>query len=134
VPAPTTMKAGQMSRSNDGVALTLEEQRSLAGLEQRADRDDPRLHTALGAGSRTARFRSRRAGAIAPVLLLLAGAALMLATLAVWPLVGALGVVIQAIALWLAALRWGPLVATRVQQWRNDLHQPAGPGSRPARR
>jgi hypothetical protein len=128
------MKTGKMSKSNDGVALTLEEQRSLAGLEDRADRNDPKLHTALKAGSRTARFRFRRAGDLAAVLLLVAGAALMVATFATWPLVGALGVAVQAVALWLVASRWGPLVAARVQRWSTDLHQPAGPGSPPGRR
>jgi VIT1/CCC1 family predicted Fe2+/Mn2+ transporter len=123
-----------MGKSNDGVALTAEEQRLLAGLEDRAGRDAPRLHTALTVGSRTARLRSGRAGDIAVIVLLLAGAALMIATFAIWPLVGVVGVVIQAIALWLLASRWGPLVVARVQQWSTGHHQPADPGSRPARR
>jgi hypothetical protein len=123
-----------MGTSNDGVALSLEERRLLAGLENRTGRDDPKFHTALTARSRTARLRSRRARDLAAVLLLLSGVALMIATFAVWPLVGALGVVIQAIALWLVVSRWGAVVVARVQRWYSAHRQVADPGSRSARR
>jgi hypothetical protein len=123
-----------MGISNDGAALTSDEQRLLARLEDRAGRDNPRLHTALTVGSRRVRLRSRRAGDVAAVLLLLAGTALMISTFAIWPLGGVLGVVIQAVALWLVVSRWGRPVVYRVQEWCNNHRQLTDPSSRPARR
>jgi VIT1/CCC1 family predicted Fe2+/Mn2+ transporter len=119
---------------DEGGALSLEEQRLLAGLEDRTGRDDPKFQTALTAGSRRTRLHSRRARDMAAVLLLLVGAALMIATFAIWPLVGAVAIVIQAIALSLVVSRWGPVVAASVRRWSNHHLQLADPGSRPARR
>jgi hypothetical protein len=74
------------------------------------------------------RLCSRRARDIAAVVLFVAGAALMIATFAAWPLLGAVGVVIQAIAVWAVVSRWGSHAAARAQEWIDRHRRPADAG------
>jgi hypothetical protein len=106
-----------MDTSRDRITLTSQERSVSADLEVRAGRSDPKLARSLTVGSHRgwARLRVRRDGDVAVLLLFAFGMVVMLATFARWPIVGAVGLVVQAIALNLVLARWASRIggATR---------------------
>ena len=125
-----------MDNPRDSITLTSEERRILAVLEDRLGSDDPKLGLSLTTGSRTSRLHPHRIVDIAAVLLFLAGVALMLVTFAERPVVGVVGVVAQAIALWVIFARWAPRIGVAVRRQadklRMRLESPDPPGRRSA--
>ena len=90
-----------MDTSRDKIPLTSQERRILADLEDRAGRSDPKLARSLTVGSLPwcARLGARRVEAISVMLLFAVGMAVMFATFTRWPIIAAVGLVLQAVAL-----------------------------------
>ena len=111
-----------MDTSRERITLTNEERRLLAELEARARHFHPELARSLTVGSPTwrARLRSHRVGRIAAIVLFSVGVALMLATFARWPIIAAVGVVLQVIALILVLARWAPRAGAAGRRWTQE--------------
>ncbi len=115
-----------MDASRDRITLTSEELRILADLERRAIHVDPKLHSSLTAGSRMDWLHSRRFRDIASVLLFPVGIAIMLATFTRWPVVAAIGIMLQAIALRNVLVRWAPRVGPTITRLNHKSGRPGG--------
>ncbi|MDQ6615730.1 MAG: DUF3040 domain-containing protein [Actinomycetota bacterium] len=105
-----------MDRSKDRVTLTIEERRSLAALEDRADRDDPKLKVALTLGLDGARVHLRRVHDPEAVLCFVVGVVVMVATFVRWPAGAVVGLVLQMLGLWVLITRWGPVAAEGIRR------------------
>jgi hypothetical protein len=112
-----------MDASRDRITLTSEELRILAELEHRASNVDPKLELSLTVGSRLAWLHTRRCRDVASILLFCVGIALMLATFTTWPIVAAIGVILQVIALKRVSARWAPGVGATIARWTHDRGQ-----------
>jgi len=106
-----------MDAPQDPLALSIEERRLLAALEQQTAHDDPKLHASLTTGRPATLAGSQRLRATAEVLCFVAGIALMMATFVQWPAIAVIGLVLQMFGLWALLTRWGPLASKGVQQW-----------------
>ena len=112
-----------MNTPDDRVALSIEERRALAALEDRVGRDDPKLKVSLTSGWSYAHLHSGRVRAIAAGLCFVAGIALMLATFVQWPAIAVAGLLLQVISLRALLTRWGPPVGQGVQRRISTRHQ-----------
>lgn len=119
-----------MDTSHDRVALTAEEHRILAVLDDASGHTSRRLRVLMAITARTAGLRSQRLRDAAAVLLFLGGAAIMVATFTRWLPVAAVGVVLQAGALWWALTRVAPGVHARISAKRTPASTDTG-SSRP---
>ena len=118
-----------MDTSHDRVALTAEERRIVAVLEKASGHHRRLFRLSTGIAARAAGLRSRRMGGSGAVLLLVAGASLMVATFTRWPAVAVVGVGMQAGALW-----WGlTRLARRVGAWTSAKKARAGSDQRSTR-
>jgi hypothetical protein len=118
-----------MDTSHDRVALTAEEHRILAVLDDASGHNRRLLRVVMVLAARTAGLRSQRIRGAGAVLLFLGGAAIMVATFTRWLPVAAVGVVMQACALWWAITRLAPRVDARISK-RTQARSDTGP-SRP---
>jgi hypothetical protein len=105
-----------MNTPDDRVALTVEERRALAALEDRTGRDDPKFNASLGSSRLFARLHSRRVRDVAAGLSFAAGVALMLTTFVRWPAIAVIGIGVQLISFRALLARWGPPIGASIQQ------------------
>jgi hypothetical protein len=116
-----------MDTSHDRVALTVEERRILAVLDEAAGHNGRRLRVLMALAARTAGLRSQKFRDGGAVLLFLGGAAIMVGTFTRWPLVAVIGVVMQASALWWALTRLAPRVDAWISTKRTQASSDIGP-------